>query len=440
MKKYISIIFLLILLFPILSAINIEMKDEYKRGETFLAKFSGNFITPPSEENIFFYRGHVKIPGEIFLAKIDDEFYVSSQLLNKEAGNYSIVIEEVEYMYGVETSEEDIIGNFTILSELADFKVDPGLLITNEDFYVNLQNLQDSKLNISLSLETDSGSSSDSLFSSFFGTTIEESEGKTFELKSGEIEKINFEISDIKSSTLKKLRFSTTDFEYELPVYVYLNDTENRGSSNGISNYYLEFEPSELDVSSSTGYETSRIVYLENSGEGDTEDIEFSVSNSLEDFVNISPHRVDKLESNSSLRIEIYISSDNPYLVKGHLKAETFDDVFYLPISLNFTEGYIPNENISDTEDKYCAELNGELCGESEECVGVTKTAVDGDCCLGTCEENPSGTGSGGFLSNKVIGWGLLILVVAFLGWFYFKKYRGQSGKKEVDLLKFGKK
>ena len=59
MKK-VLIIFLALFLFPIISAVEIEMKDNFDQGETLIAKISGNFYEAISEENVIFYRGHVR--------------------------------------------------------------------------------------------------------------------------------------------------------------------------------------------------------------------------------------------------------------------------------------------------------------------------------------------------------------------------------------------
>ncbi len=61
MKKIFFII-LLILILPAISAIEFDMKAEFAQGETLMAKVSGNFIEPIINENIFLYRGHIRVP------------------------------------------------------------------------------------------------------------------------------------------------------------------------------------------------------------------------------------------------------------------------------------------------------------------------------------------------------------------------------------------
>ena len=114
----------LILILPIISAVEIDMKSEFSQGETLMAKISGNFLEPIQEENIFFYRGHVRIPLEYDMAKIDDKYYVYAQLGDKGPNNYSLRIENTRYMQGVNMVEEDIIKNFVITDDLTDFKLD----------------------------------------------------------------------------------------------------------------------------------------------------------------------------------------------------------------------------------------------------------------------------------------------------------------------------
>ena len=68
-----KIIFLLIFFLFILqsvSAVEFNMKSEYAQGESIIAEISGNFLERLSENDVFFYRGHVKIPMQYGFAKI----------------------------------------------------------------------------------------------------------------------------------------------------------------------------------------------------------------------------------------------------------------------------------------------------------------------------------------------------------------------------------
>jgi len=105
MRKHLTLFMLFILLIlPVISGVEFDMKSEFNQGETLMAKISGNFVEPILKENIFFYRGHVRISIEPYIAKINDEFYIYASLLGKEANNYSISIQDVKYMVGNKVS------------------------------------------------------------------------------------------------------------------------------------------------------------------------------------------------------------------------------------------------------------------------------------------------------------------------------------------------
>ena len=149
MKK-IMIIFLALFLFPIISAVEIDMKDSFSQGETLTAKVSGNFFKAISEQDVVFYRGHVRTSIVAFVTKINNDFYIYANLIDKSPNNYSIAIENAEYFEGSQIVEEDIVKNFSINENVADFSVDKGFVITEEDFFIEVLNLQDMEIAIDL--------------------------------------------------------------------------------------------------------------------------------------------------------------------------------------------------------------------------------------------------------------------------------------------------
>lgn len=208
MKKRIIFLAVLLFLFPVLSAVEFNMSSEFAKGETLTAKVSGNFINPILKENIKFYRGHVRVSIEPFVAKINDDFYIYAQLPETE-NNYSIVISEVEYYSGSTTTDTNLTKNFTITNSTADFSVEPGFAVADKNFSFQLQNLKDSSITVSVEQETISGS--EETF------TVEDS----VLLKSGEIKKIEFKLENTDEQTFKMIKLITENFSYEIPVYVY---------------------------------------------------------------------------------------------------------------------------------------------------------------------------------------------------------------------------
>ena len=121
MKKLSIFIFVLFFIQFAFAVPEIDMDDEFKQGETLIAKVSGNFFKPLSSENIIFYKGHVRTSIPFSVEKINNLFYIYGQLLDKSPNNYSIVLENSKYFQGSQVIEEDITKNFTINENIADF-------------------------------------------------------------------------------------------------------------------------------------------------------------------------------------------------------------------------------------------------------------------------------------------------------------------------------
>ena len=414
-KRSVVILAILLLILPTILSIEFEMKDEFSQGETFMAKLSGNFVDSVAKENIFFYRGHVRVPMNLNIARINDEFYIYAQLLDKNPGNYSISIENVRYMKGSQIIDDNVVKNFSINNNTADFSVDPGFVVANNDFFIKVQNLQDSKITISINTEAVSGSSK-GIFESLFGNESVES-GTSVILNSGEIEKINFKLMGVTESTIKKIRLSTGNLEYEIPIYIFLNETQQANTTKGGIGEDYEFDFSELNLSMPTGSETMRIIHLENTGNASIKNITLSVSEQLENYINLSVYEIEELEEDSDIKIEVYFSSDSEEKsVEGQLKAKTSDNLYaYSSIYLSFIEDYVPSNNSVFVSPETCEKQGGKNCFLDSKCVGLS----EGICCFGTCEKKEIGS------TGKIIGWAIIVIIVIFLLWFFKKKYKG---------------
>src|SRR3989338_3216449 len=115
MKKSLAfLLFSILFLSSIISAVEFQGKTEFQKGETFLAKISGNFFEPISENDIIFLRGHTRISISPFVERIDGDYYVYAQLFGKGSGNYSLVIENAKISEFGRVIEQDLERNFTI--------------------------------------------------------------------------------------------------------------------------------------------------------------------------------------------------------------------------------------------------------------------------------------------------------------------------------------
>jgi len=410
MKKSIIILLILLLIFPIISAVEFDMKTNFSQGETLMAKVSGYFLEPILKEDIFFYRGHVRIPMNPDVTKINNEFYIYAKLLDKAPNNYSIVIKNLRYMKGSQISEEDLVRNFSITEDIADFSIDPGFIVSKDDFFIEVQNLQDYKINIKVNTSENDFVVYQDLIT----------------LRSGEIKKIDFKLKNMTQPTLSIIGLSTENLKYEIPVYISAGIIEQEKKQRD-----FKFEPLELNVSIPTNSNTTRIIYLYNTGKETLESISLSVSNSLKPYLSLSIKEIEELEENSSIKIELYLFSRKEKSIEGQIKAQTSQDFYtYSAIFLNFLKDYVRLDNETRIT-KTCSELGGQICNETAECDGESVYTKDGVCCLGSCKEiKKSSTG-------KIIGWIIVIAVVGFLTWFFKKKYR--KAKKPIDLLKIAK-
>jgi len=227
--KAIPLILTFLFLFPTISAIEFNMKQEFRQGEMLFANISGNFVKPVLEENIKFYRGHVRVPIEPHVTKLEDIYYIYA-ILPENNANYSIVIEDANYMQGIKLIKDDISKNFTISNKTISFSIDKGFVVTDDNFYLQVKNLLDSGISIKIKSETVYGSTKN-FYSDLFGE-MENGEEYSLALKSGEIKKIELELAKIESGTLKKVILSSDDYDYEIFINIFENNIKRRYIDN----------------------------------------------------------------------------------------------------------------------------------------------------------------------------------------------------------------
>ncbi len=430
-------LFSVLFILPLISAVQIEMKDVYSQGETLIAKISGNFVDAPTLSNILIYREHTRIPTQFTLSKIESDYYLYAWLSNKIAGNYSLQIQDLRYKVGTQTKEDDIIKNFTITNETADFYVSPGFASVSDDFSLELINLQDNKITIDISYDNSSGIVGffESLFGSGSGSSTQ-----TVELSSGQTKKVNFNFDDsLNESKFTTVNLSSEKTSYSIPVYMEVNGTKKTTSNFSGK---LAFEPSLFNISMATNSNTSRIIYLTNKESLSVENISIYVSDSLKPYISFSVNKLDELDGNSSQKIEFFIKAGaDEENIEGQIIASyenNSEELFaYSSIFLNFIKDYIPQYNNTDNltviDTKTCAQLNGTICTADETCSGESVYAKDNKCCVSPATCNATQQSS----TLETIGWSLVAIIVIFAAWFFLKRYR--KVRTNVDLLKIAK-
>lgn len=425
MKK-VLIILTILLIFPLISAIQVDIDSELNQGETLIAKISGNFLKPILKDNIYFYRDiYTAVPFELELLKIEQDYFIHTSTLGKIPSNYSIVIKESEYyIAGGQTSSEDIVINFSILEDYADFSVMPGVIVAQGSFSLEIQNLKDTLLTIYIDKNGSQEQEQEGFFSFFSGD--ETPTGQAFTLKAGEIKQVTLEFENVSSETLRIVRLSTEDFSTEIFVYVLFAEEKPEIKR-------IKFETGFFNISMATNSNATRILYLVNEGTTDFDNVTLIIPDSLKEYISIEPEFFLDLEQNETKRINLNISSKSEAeIIQGTIKAKTSDGFYaYFDIYINFIEAFVPEGNVTDELPiitKTCEELEGEICEKSQECSADQITARDDICCLGECVEKKKSK------AGLIIGWTIIIILVALYGWFYLKKYK--KTKKKVDLLK----
>ncbi len=446
MKK--SAVFILVLLLfsclPLVTAVEFDMKDNYAQGETIIAKLSGNFQTSVTKDNIFFYRGHVRIAMEYDITKIGEDYYLYAILSGKSPADYSVSVEDVKYMKGREIIEDDIIRNFSITNDTAPFSLKPGFVVSSEDFFVEVQNLRDSKIIIDVKTQTNTSGGREILI------LPDELKEYSLSLNSGEIEKINFKLG-LGEPALQEIELSVKGEEpvvsgktcffwenctqtsaggspgltYKLPVYIPAGKAKPKEKG-------FRLEPAELISSFPANTTAKRTFYLHNTGGNELKNISLSLSNSLKPFVNLSVAKIDKLANNSNAPVELSLFSAIETEIEGSIKAETGNLTADSFISLKFIRDYVPVNESKSNETKTCAELQGKICTQEEQCDTLPVYAKDNVCCTGTCKKIEKS------YSGKIIAVGLIAVVILFLVWFYYARYK--KAKRVTDFMKLAKK
>lgn len=254
--RILAILFFGFFILPSISAVQVDIKSGYQQGEIFVAKISGNFLKPILEENIYFYRNvYTKVPFEFDLKKIEEDYFISTQTLGKTAGNYSLVIKNAEYYsVGSQISSEDISANFSITEEVSDFSVNPGVVIAEGPFSIELQNLKNNE--IIIYIDKEESETEEGFFSFLFGTG---QKGDSYTLKSGEIKKVNLEFQNISNATLKKIKLNTENSSAEIFAYILRKGELIDGGDTGFGQNETEEPEENLTGSESNGTQTPAI-------------------------------------------------------------------------------------------------------------------------------------------------------------------------------------
>jgi len=398
MKKLGVLLIAILTLIVSVSAIETNLKTIYQPGQTLIAEFSGNFIDNPKAENILFYSGRAYIPLIYDLAKIQDKYYLYAILPIQER-NYTLIIRNAHYLEANQEKQEDLQFNFSTQGNLSSFSVNPGFIITSQDFKIKVQ----ANKNINLK-------------SNFLNSTQE------IAIPGNQQKTLTFSVSNIKNFTFTNLLLAAEDMQYNIPIAVFASSNITElGTKN------FKFTKSELNFTILKSIEFGFEISLSNIGQQDVSNI--SILSNSKFIKNITPNKIEIMKAGSLEKINLTLLSDKEGIGNGTLEAFSDNYTTQIPFSVTTTnkENFQNITNNSDIINQgSCSDLNGKICGENEECSVPVKLTFDGFCCLGTCNKKSSG-------SSSIIYIIAILIVLAIIGFFLYRKLKlKKSSSREI--------
>jgi hypothetical protein len=447
MKKIGVFFFALFFIFPIISALELNIDSQVYQGQTVIASVSGNFLDPITPSNIQFYRNYVRTSFDPKVAKIGETYYIYFQSVGKYSNNYSMNITGVRYWEDSQISNSQISKNFEIIGEVADFSVSNGFVITNENFSLKIQNLIGSSINIKFNEELISGSSKGSFIFEYGGEEVENS----IDLFSGQTKYFDIKLDGFTETTVRKITLSTSNLEYNIPVYLILN--ESYYNNTNITNTTNETQTNTTNETTDPPNETQTNTTNETTQTNCTwftklfgckeinctdtcSSLKYECGNrticgEIIDCGNCSSGEICQTNGACTSTPCIDTCSSLKYECGNRTICGS---IIYCG---NCSSGEICQKNGTCTKTteslvtKTCAEINGTICPQGQVCANNTVTTKDANCCISSCIE------SGGNPNSKLIGWMIILFLGILIFWFFIMKFK--KTKKTKDTV-FGVK
>lgn len=386
MKKVVLTIFLfifLILSLQLASAVTINMKSQYLPGETLIAEIQGSFISSLGSSNVYFYSGKTFVPMLYDIGKVGSSYYVYAVLPN-EKRNYTLVLKNIKYFQDGEEKSDDISKDFLVKGNISSFFVNPGFVITDKNFYVELTSNKQQKVKIT-----------------FLNLTQE------YNLIEGQTKRPEFSVSSIKNFTTTKVIIESSDLKYEVPVAIFGKDEINETPQ--INYDVLKFSSNFTNIYAEKNSQVIKKTYLMNTGQKDIKNITLTVSSILEDIVLVTPITIENLKAGNWQEINLSTSSSKN--ISGLLKARAENYSTNMMLNVLIIKN-ISKINTSEQDIQSCSFLKGKICIAGKEvCNGNSQLASDGICCAGTCKSTAPTSKKSLIIILLIIG----ILVLLYL-------------------------
>lgn len=402
MKKRALILILSVLivvpLISIASAVEIKLsKESYAPQETLQAEIYGNFISGLNLENIYFYRER-NLPIIYDILKTKDK-YLLYALLPYTEGNYTLKIKNTRYATETGSSTADIVKEFEIkASNETSLSINPGFIVTREDFYIKVK----ANKNVNLNIE-------------FLGKK------QNLSLVQGIEKKIDFSVSEVKNYTETALKLNS----YNIPVFIFPEKSpEEIIKETG----KFRFSPSEISAVILKEENYFFKFNLLNLGNKNITDIKLLSNLSSSDLtIIISPDFISKIGAGDEKIISMNLSSGKKGNFSASILASSGNLSAELKINIEVTENKSEVVYTGPVyEEKSCADI-GKVCNITEKCEGTSIFTKDGYCCQGNCVAEKKS-------SNWI--YGLILIIAVITGLFLLSIYMKKRQRKSIDILK----
>ncbi len=425
MKKEITILLFTIILISFVSSAQISLnKEEFFKKETLIAGISGEFTESITEEDVYLYRNWNRVPFDVSVIEIGDMFFISGILSVSASGNYTIQVENVEYKEENIFTDSPISKNFIINNEIANFNINPGVIKTQESFFISFENLINKKITINPRIENNPDLK--------IADEIVLNPLETKEVFFNKVNKTGFYnlILEGEKTTYKVPLHTIYDSEKEIIE----EGTGKKTTKENQGIHSISFEKNQININMlKSSNNSQKIILITNKGNF-SENISLFVSEPLKDYITIKEKNF-QLSSGDSKNIILNISSSaKESNFKGELRANSENASDLIEIYLEFFEN---QKNLEQEEEKdnppasqNCSELGGEICKDDEKCIGRTMKAKNGVCCLEECKKKE------GNITGKIIGWIILVVILLLVYWIYKKYKKTQKDFNISDQLK----
>ncbi len=433
--KYLLFSFLFLFLLASVSALGSDIHASYSPKETLIIKISGEIVEPIESDQVIFKRNNIFVPVEYDVQRLGETWYVWA-IAPEITGNYTFILDNIVSASGNGVKQEDYQKGFQVTGNLSDYNIDPGFILSDEDFSIDVNVLAAEAQTISISFSSSEekilqpGTTSldffisDASYTGLHTISIGKYQVPSYLIVAG-MDQINQTVNTTNSSNTNAT--NSTSQNTTLSTNMTGNTTN---ISTTVDSDILSVEPSYIqrllhkEAKSSTysfivrnptltNYKDIEIIY--NGSLFDIEEDEFN----LKAGENYTFTLILGKYPGYDLRERVYINTTNvtleiPFFVRY---TENVSDVaiFYGELDQNASNG------IKRKTTYFCSELGGVVCSTSSSCSGEALNSKEGSCCLGICQQPESG-------GYGWVGWIIGAIAVLAVIYLYMRYKKAGSG------------